>query len=740
MKRTRSIRATLGIVIIMAVGCLVPAVPQQTPNKSLAEQVTIRRDTYGVPHIVAPTEEAAAFGHGYACAEDHILGLARALLHARSEEAAHFGEKYANADFAVKQLHMYEGAEAGYAKMSPWFQCILDGYAAGYNHYLQQHRADLPEWVKPASGIDFLALTRVITVMEFTMNLQQIQRIGSRPRAAGINPAVQTTGLNPAAHASSELGSEFTQGSNMWAINKERSASGNAILLGNPHQPWGGARVYYEVHITVPGKINMRGASRIGTPIIAMGFNEHLGWSHTVNAHDTEDVYELTLDPSDQHRYIYDGRAIPMRKEELTIQVKTDAGLVPQKRELYWAHYGPVLKWHEGKAYALKSASLDEYRFLEQWNLMGKARNLAEFRRALDMQAIPMFNICYADREGNCFYLFNGRFPDRPAGYDWSGIVPGNTSATEWNSLLPQSRLPSLLNPPGGYVQNCNSAPWYTNLQRIIDRKQFPEDLTRNVNGLRQQLSLLMLEADKSISLEEVMKYKYNTKLLLADRVKPDLVKLARGATADGISLDEAANVLQAWDNTAARDSRGSVLFIHFWRKYSRAGNANALLRAGAQEPKSLYAVPWDEKKPVETPYGIGDVERAKTALAATIKEMKQQYGSISVPWGDVYRLRKGNVDIPIGGFDDSAGAFRIVQYQPAPEGKFVARGGDSFVFTVEFSSPPKAHSIVAYSQSGDPKSPHYTDQCELFANEKWKPAWFTEEEIAKNLKRKYRP
>src|SRR5262249_45956828 len=155
---------------------------------------------------------------------------------------------------------------------------------------------------------------------------------------------------------------------------------------------------------------------------------------------------------------------------ELTIQVKTATGLETRKKPVAWSHHGPILKQHAGKLYAFKSANLEESRFVEQWNLMGKARNLQEFRQVLDMQALPMFNICYADQEGNVFYLFNGRFPDRPAGFNWAGVVPGNTSATEWNRILPQSRLPSLLNPPGGYVQNCNSAPWYTNLQAPLDR------------------------------------------------------------------------------------------------------------------------------------------------------------------------------------------------------------------------------------------------------------------------------
>lgn len=672
----------------------------------LARQVTIRRDTFGVPHLLAKTEPAAAFGHGFVSAEDHGPELARLFLKARSEEAMIFGEQFAESDFATKELRLYEFAESGFAQSPPWVQAILDGFAAGYNRYLDTHRSGFPAWASPINGIDVLAHARRVILMEFAFDLRQVRHIGQR---ASLSP------------------SEILHGSNMWGIGKGRSASGKGILLANPHLAWSGSQLFYETHITVPGKINISGSSLIGTPGIAIGFNEFLGWSHTVNSHDSDDLYELTLDPKDRYRYLYDGDSLPIQKREITIQVKTDTGRETRKKEAFWCHYGPVLKWDGAKAYAFKSANIEEYRFVEQWNLMGKARNLAEFRKALDIQALPMFNISYTDREGNVFYIFNGRFPERPEGFSWPSAVPGNSSASEWNHILPQSRLPFLVNPSGGYVQNCNSAPWYTNLRSIIDRRQFPEYLTPNFNDLRSQLSLEMLEGDESISLDEVLGYKYNLKLLLADRVKGDLLKLAQGRTIDGVSLDDAAGVLQSWDNTVSRESTGSMLFVTFWTLYR-------------QRAKPLYAVLWDERHPASTPHGIGDNRAALQALADAIKAMKSKYGSLTPAWGDLHRLRRGNLDVSIGGFTGDFGAFRIIGYREDKDGRFVARGGDSYVLAVEFTSPPTAYSIVAYSQTDDLKSPHHTDQSALFAQEKWKRAWFTEEDIAKNLERSYQP
>jgi acyl-homoserine-lactone acylase len=697
-----------------------PACQAGEATPDLASQVTIRRDKFGVPHILASTEEAAAFGHGYAMAEDHILVLGRLFLRVRSEEARYFGEKFAQADLFQKQMHIYSGAESGYTQAPPWVQRILDGYAAGYNRYVDQHRAVLPEWVKRVSAVDVLAHGRRTVLMLFSMDFDQLKRIGQQAALPNLPAAA------------------WARGSNMWAIGGRRSVSGRGILLGNPHLPWSEEFLFCEAHITVPGRVNVYGTTLVGSPVITIGFNEQLGWSHTVNLHDSDDVYELTLDPNDHHRYLYDGKSIPLRREEYSIEVKTESGLQTRRQEGYWSHYGPVLKLAGNKAYAFKSANQDETRMLEEWSLMGKAQSLDEFRRVLDMQALPMFNICYADRPGNVFYLFNGRFPDRPAGYHWEGVVPGNTSATEWNHLLPQARLPQLLNPPSGYVQNCNSAPWYTNAHTPIDRHHYPEDLTPNFNSLRQQLSVAMLEENEHFTLDQVRRCKVNTKMLLANRVKADLLKAISGQSVDGVSLDEAVAVLEAWDNTTAPESKGSILFSTFWSKYGQR----------ASQP---YTQPWDESKPFSTPYGLGEPETARAVMAGAIKEMKKKYGTLAPPWGNVHRLRRGKLDVPMGGFLSEYtgfrgarfgdyGSFRVIRYDEDPDGKLAARGGDSFVLAVEFTTPPTAYSISAYSQSDDARSPHYTDQSALFARGEWKRVSFTEEEIARNLERAYHP
>ena len=681
----------------------------------LAAQVLIRRDGYGVPHILAETEEAVAFGYGFATAEDHILTVARLYLRARAKEAAFFGPEFAESDFRTKHMRVHEAAAEGYARTAPWFQRILDGYAAGYSRHVAKNRSQLPDWVQPVTGIDVLAHARNVMHIGFALNRQALRQLTAPPSNGRGGPT--------------NADDEALAGSNTWAIGRERSASGNALLLGNPHLTWTpGNQTFHEAHLTVPGRLDFSGTTLIGLPWMILGFNDRLGWSHTVNPHDGDDFYELSLTGPDSRSYLYDGAPVALQSRTVTVQVKVNGQLETQERELYSSHHGPVMAIRGDKGYAWRSPIWDESRLMEQWFLMTKARTLREFRRVLDMQALPMFNIAYADVEGNCFYIFNGRMPDRPQGIDWSGVVPGNTSGTEWSDILPQSRLPQLLNPKGAYVQNSNSAPWYTNQQAVIDKSLFPAELAPDSNSLRTQNGLRMLESDSSISLHELMAYKVNMRILLADRIKQDLIGLARGKTVDSVDLSDAAQVLAKWDNTVSRESRGSVLFSAFANRYLRS----------SRQP---FAEPWRADQFASTPRGIGDPDTALRVLAESVRDVQQWYGALDVAYGEVYRLRRGSVDVPIGGASGRLGAFRVINFRgPGPDHKYVAAGGDSYVFAVEFTSPPTAYSIVGYSQSEDPSSPHYADQSVLFAREEWKRAWFSEADVTAHTKRSYRP
>ncbi len=691
----------LATAVCSALALLATAPAASIRGGDLADQALIRRDAYGVAHILAQTEEAAAFAHGYVTAEDHLETLARLVLRARGERAAVMGERAASMDFLVRQLGIYEVARERFADLSPLSRAIYEAYAGGYNLYLARHPDRVPTWATPISGVDVLAHCRAVLLLDFAFD---------RTAWAEPAPRSETTG----------------SGSNAWAIGKGRSHSGRGILLANPHLNWEPPTLMQEIHIRVPGVIDVSGATFVGFPFVGIGFNEYLGWSHTVNKCDSDEVYDETLAPQDSTHYLYDGEARPLTSRTITIRIKTAGGVETRSQQMLWSHHGPIIRVANGHAYAFKSANHDVVDFLAEWNAMAKARSLTEFRAALERQALPMFHIVYADRDGNTFYVYNCRVPVKaqPAA---AQTVAGDTSKTEWTRLYRMEELPQVQNPKGGYVQNCNDSPSYVNAEQRIPLGAFERILSNDRVTLRGQISLHMLEADADISLDEVKRYKMNDTVLLAQRVKPPLVAAAKGQVIQGTDLSEAAAVLERWDDRTSAQSRGAVLFVRWWEAYSSAA-------------RPVFARAWNREHPLETPAGLGDPGQALAALATAAAAVRREYGALDVAWGDVFRLRRGSLDLPISGAPSALGSFRTIAYRRDPDNRWEAVSGDSYVLAVEFTDPPTAYSILAYSASSDPRSTHYSDQSALFARGEFKPAWFTEKDIDAHTERTYRP
>ena len=505
----------------------------------------------------------------------------------------------------------------------------------------------------------------------------------------------------------------------MWAIAPSKSKSGKAMLLGNPHQPW--AALYWEAQVTVPGKLNFYGGTFVGSPVLTTGFNEHLGWTHTVDYPDLDDIYTLKMDPAKPDHYLFDGQSRPLQKVEIE---------VGGEKRTYWdSHLGPVVHRTRDTAFAMKSATMSAWAYADEWYALSKTKNWKEFHEVIRRNQLPMFNVTYADVDGNIFYLWNGMVPKRvDDGTDYRFEVPGDGDKYVWSTLHTTDELPQLLNPKGGYVQNCNAPPWWTSLRDPLDPKKFPSYFEPGrALSMRTMMSLEMLESQPKFSLEDVQRLKFNNRMLLASRVKPDLLAAIRTTASNSPDLMNAAKILEAWDNTTAHASRGGVLFMRFWETYSK-------------EVTQPYAKPWDAKDPLNTPSGLSFPATALNHLEAAVKYTRQNYGSEDVAWGDVYRIRLHDVDLPSDGADGIYGVFHVVTYQDAPDHKRVANGGDGWIMTVEFGKPLKAYSLLAYGETSDPKSKHSTDQAKLFSDHQFKPVWFYERDLNAHVERKYRP
>jgi acyl-homoserine-lactone acylase len=679
---------------VVAISTLLGTPPQQAPTEILW-------DTWGVPHIYAPTEREAFRAFGYAQMRSHADLLLKLYGQARGRAAEYWGPAHLAEDRYVRTMGIPGRARAWYAEQEPAFREQLDAFAAGINQYAREHPeaiVDSVERVLPVTAEDVLAHTQRVIHFVFVAGAERARAV---------------------------FGSEV--GSNMWAIAPKRSASGHAMLLANPHLPWNDYFLFYEAQWVVPG-LNLYGATLLGFPTPAIAFNDHLGWSHTVNTYDGADLYRLTLTAGG---YAWDGGAKPFETWREVLQVRQpDGALRPDTLVIRRSVHGPVIKDSAGTALALRVAGLDRPHMLAQWWQMGQAQNLAGFEAAMRRLQIPMFNVIYADRAGHILYLYNAAVPERPRGdvAQWEGVMRGDSAATLWTRLLPYERLPRLLDPPNGWLQNANDPPWTVTVPVQLRREDFPAYLAPSFMHFRAQRSARMLVADSSIGFDELIRYKHDTRMELADRLLDELIGAARASGRPMAA--RAADVLARWDRQANADSRGAVLFT-LWA-------LQATGRAPIAGPSPLFAVPWRPDSAIATPYRLADAAKAVGQLEAVAAGVEKAYGSLDVAYGDVMRIRVGARDLPGHGANgDPMGVFRVQFYAPAEGGKWATVGGDSYYAAIEFGPTIRAKVLLAYGNATQPGSPHAGDQLELFMRKEMRDAWRTRQEVEANLERR---
>ncbi len=714
--RTPTLHA-LGAVVLL--GLATPALTaQQTTARDLSQRVEIRRTTFGVPHIQAQDLEAAAYALAYVQLEDHGPRVAIGLLRARGEMGRWFGRDSIESDFGAKRA--YRIAVEKFPTLDQETRDVYAGFAAGANRYIELNPDQFPAGFRPNFTAYDIAARDVSTpsrgqASQFLARLN-VSRDGETAESGEGEP-LPDPGVDP-----------IEEGSNAWAFAPSRTKSGNAILVRNPHLSWTAG--YYEAHVTVPGVLEFYGDFRIGGPFgVIGGFNRDLGWSTTNNAPDLEEIYALDVDPARADHYLFEGTSVALQQELVTVEFRNGEGISTETREFWYTPLGLVIHRDSGKVYVIRAASDGEHRAGQQFLHMMRASTLDEWKDAMRTRARVTSNFTYADRAGNIFYVWNGSVPALPheSGGD-TAAVPARTTADVWTRYIPFDSLPQLLNPPRGYVRNENDPPYFTNMHQVLDPANYPANIRDNGLRLRSQLSLALIDNDRKFSLEEIVALKNSYRMLLADRVKPDLLTAVRRSPR-AAELATAATLLEQWDNTASHEARGAVLFDIWWRRYTDGVNAD-----------SMFAEPWSIERPVTTPRGIRDPARAVDALAWAVEETVRRYGAVDVAWGEVHRVRIGDVDVPVGGCSGALGCFRVLNFRTDPDGRRVVNGGDGWVLAVEFGDRPRAYSVLAYGQSALPDSPYYGDQAELFARGEMKRVALTEAEIAAQTIRRYRP
>ncbi len=374
-------------------------------------------------------------------------------------------------------------------------------------------------------------------------------------------------------------------------------------------------------------------------------------------------------------------------------------------------------------AVAIRVAGTDDPGMFEQWWKMGGAKSMAEFEGIARGMHVPYFNIMAASGDGHTYYFFGGKTPRRPGGSfeRWSAPVAGDSSALVWKEYLSYDELPHLLDPASGWLQNANDPPWTVSWPLPFKPDSFAPYVAPRDMAFRPQRSATMLLSDSNITLDELVQFKHDTHMLLADRLLPELLTDAR-ANGDA-DAKKAADVLEKWDRQANADSRGAVLFVQW---------AVAMYQATKGNP---FAHPWRLDSAITTPSGIASASLAAKALGEAARQTVKAHGSLDVPYGDVYRLRFAGKDLPgNGGPGDPLGIFRVAYYAPDKDGKSHIVAGDTYYQAVEFSDPVKAKVLIAYGNASQPGSKHAGDQLELFARKEMREAWRTRGEVEKHV------
>jgi acyl-homoserine-lactone acylase len=747
--------------------------------------VQIERTAFGIAHITASTYEGLAYGTAYAYAEDNVCTLAQQLVTVRGERSLYFGPA-ASGQLGLRSVpnaqidlfmrnHMDDAALAHAAVvLGPAAQAAIRGYVAGYNRYLKDNGPDrLPAecaaWVTPMTQADLARLT------ELSMVLGGAAAFGDA--IVGAAPPARTSGSGAAAavtvrEAARELarydigerGEEGGElGSNGWAFGRNATPDGRGLLLGNPHFPWVGINRFWQMHLTIPGTLDVMGATSGASPVVSIGFNKDVAWTHTVSTGKRFTLYELTLDPSDPTTYIVDGK--PRKMTARTISVPVAAGAAPIQRTLYSTEWGPLvvippagITWSATTAYALADANALNVRSLETWMGMNRARSVEDLRAAMGKMGIPWVNTIAADRAGSALYADLSVVPDvsadmlkrcapspRAAALLVAAGLPvldGSRADCAWSAdttspvrgLIPPDRMPVLITPD--WVQNSNDSYWLTNPALGSPAGISPMvGLTNTPQRLRTRSALMeirrrLVGADglpgNKMGIDEVRG------VILADfnlagwLVGEDLVAACNAA---GASLtpeqSEGCGVLVQWDRTSKAESKGAPLFREFWRQ--------------AKDIPGVWRVPFDPAKPVETPSGLNMADAKVNAavfkaLADAVAIVKAAGYRIDVALGDAqYREVRGQ-RVPIHGGDEFEGVLNKVESQGQPTleaGGYRINYGSSYIQAVTFDARgPVAYGLLTYGQSSNQASPFAYDQLPQFAQRQWVRLPFQREEV----------
>ena len=658
--------------------------------------IEIVRDNYGVPHIYANTDSELAYGLAWVNSEDDFKTIQEAYLAGNALLSKHIGIKGAPADFITQFIGSKELIEDKISDLSPEYFEVISGYADGLNSYAKNN----PDKVL----FDELFPITPIKMLMYSQLQLFISNQGADWAGRILNNDTNDEYLD-----------QNLTGSNVIAMNSNKTSSGETFLAINTHQPLDGPSAWYEVHLESKEGTNIIGTLYPGTPHVLIGVNKNLGWSHTVNYPDKTDVFKLKM--RDKSSYIVDDKIYKLEKFNAEVYIKVLGIPVKIKRKYYKSIFGPTLKNKSGY-YSIRTPTLFNISALEQWWKMGKSKNFTEFYKALKMNAIPGFNVGYADKNDTIFYMSNAILPKRADGYNWKGVVPGDTKKTLWNEFYEVEDLPQVIQPNSGFIYNANHSPF-----KSTSNDENPKEKDYNTNmgfetydNNRSIRLKQLIDSYEKVSFEDFKEIKYDNSFPSKFNYSFMDISIIEDLELENEDLMfDLLSRIQLWDRKTNIDSNGAaiygVLYYFLVRNYR-----DLIIKNNSIVSKEMLL----------------------NVLSDVNLYLMENFGSIDITLGDLQKLVRGDKEIPIWGLPDVITAMSSIPYK---NGKIRVFAGESYIGLIRFTKDgPEMESIISYGNSDNSESEHYSDQMELYSKFKTKKMTFDKDIIYREAKSIYRP
>lgn len=670
-------------------------------------EIKIARDSWGVPHIMAKTDAEVAYGLAWTQCEDDFITFQELMAACKGMLGEIKGKDGLVADFGIKYMGLQEIAAEKYERdVTGKFKKYLESFVDGVNAYATLHpERVLLDDLFPLKGQDIIT--------GYLLGTLEISHAGDDLKKILGGTIIE------------DLQTEVPKGSNAFAFSKSKTTDGKTYLAINSHQPLEGWYSWYEAHLISEEGLNILGGTFAGGICIFHGVNENLGWAHTVNHGDFSDVYQLEMHPTKENFYKFDGEWLALEEKEYKSWLQLIGPIkIPIYKSIYKSKYGPTFKTDDGY-FAWRFVVGESIKMAEQWYEMNKAKNFAEFQKALKIRGLASLNIVYADKDDNIYYLSNGRFPERNSKYDWSKVLPGNTSETLWNqNLVPFDSLPQILNPKSGWVFNTNNSPFsatdsLSNFKETSLNKRMGFQTTGMENSRSNRFLELMQEYN-TISYEDFKTIKYDNQYpkKMMTRNALNLEMMMHLNPDEYPEIADAIELLNNWDRKTDKTNTTAALYILSW------------LHLNEKRKKEGRDVRRGKITLEDCIYGI---TKAKIELLAN-------YGTLQPELGKLQKHSRGKVELPIGGAPDVLAAIYSKKVSE-DDITYRAFAGESYIELVRFGkNGVEIESVNSYGSNAIEGDKHSTSQMEYFTNQKLKKMTLNKDEVLKNAVKIYSP